>query len=155
EFAQADTELDEVLSVVQRGVILNLVTVERVPNGALIAAAAGEGTLNGNGRSQSVRGLVVNVTDELKAGLVDEVGTNDLRIADLQSVLRLVLAITVFRQTEGTYTFVVVSIAEILIAGRQRIARRELKIEAGTHVEAAARIGHPVAERNNGKSRGI
>ena len=85
--AQPRSKLDRVITVDDGSVVLQFVMVLMVKNVALVVTPAAERSQNVERRLAVHSELIREVAQVLEASFVHYLGTNDLRVADLEGVL--------------------------------------------------------------------
>src|ERR1700727_1456339 len=128
--AHACAELDGLIAVNQRCVVLNLVSVLTVVEIARTVPATNEAPKHVHRRIFVVRVLQAVITQILKTGLIDDLRANDLRIANLQRVFRRLGVVRLGWQTELTGKVPSFGVAVILKSSRQRVVLVQSPIQS-------------------------
>src|SRR5208282_39130 len=125
------------------GVILKLVVVGGLADGACRTPASGEGSGDDHRGKHALGRLGERIVEELEARFVDDLGAENLRIADLQGVLLVQRVVGLRGQGETIGQSVVRQvIAKILVADAERIVGRDLEIKPGGDIDARFRKGY-------------
>ena len=144
----APPELENVNAVDQRRVVLQLVVVLMINDGALAVAPGRERSQNIYRRRCRHRQLAVALAKILEARLVDDFCAENLGITNLQRVFRGLRVVGLRRKVELPDSVVVLSVAEILVARRQRVVLADLVVETGAEICACPRIGNRLGKGN-------
>src|SRR5215469_10954369 len=91
---------------------------------------------------------------KLEAGLVDDLGRDNLRIAELNRLFRLIQVVGIGEQREGAQTGIVFAVVGDLVARRQGVVGRELHIHSGAEIGPGARIRDRFRYPRDGGVRG-
>ena len=133
------------------GVILNFVSVGRLQQIPLIISTTCESTAHVYSRSGVEDSFGATGANILKAGFINGAFVKCFRVADLQSVLGVELIEALRGQAELTDAIIDFIFPEVLIARSERVAGRELIVDARRQVGAGSRIGNSVREPNRVK----
>ena len=84
----------------------------------------------------------------LEAGLIDDFGPEDLGIANLHGVFRGLRIVGLRCKIELPDSVVVLRVAEILVARRQRVVLADLVVQTRAEVGAVSRVGNRIGKGN-------
>ena len=92
--------------------------------------------------------LAVALAKILEARLVDDFRAEDLGVTNLQGVFRGLRVVGLRRKVKLPDAVVVLRVAEILVARRQRVVLADLVVETRAEVGARPRIGNRIGKGN-------
>ena len=117
-------------------------------------AAAGEGPQNVDRRCGRDWKLAIALAQILEAGLVDDFGPEDLGIANLHGVFRGLRIVGLRFKIELSDSVVVLRVAEILVARRQRVVLADLVVQTRAGVGAVSRVRYRIGKGNGATNVG-
>src|SRR5216683_3773549 len=136
---QPPTKTHEVLSQLDRGVVLNFKAILPRRNRAGVRSARGERSRNSDAGVLAQRRLAVPVASQFKSRLVDNTWTQNLRVAHLKLILRAVAVIARLRQVKRPNAVVRLRALIQLKPRRQRISFTQGQVHARCDVEPRLR----------------
>src|SRR5205823_3850753 len=116
--ADSHTELDEMLVVGERGIILKLIIRGVVESGKCARAARGEGALYRDDRQRGVAYAVIRSMVILEAGFIHRPRSDDLRLGNLSSALMSRVGRLTGREIETSNS------CDRVVSMRERVAPR-------------------------------
>src|SRR5579864_4604982 len=125
-----------------RSVVLELIIVLSVADAALGIASGAERALHLDCSRAAHREDVVRISVPAEPGFVHRLRAENLRVADLNVVLGLILVERLRRKRELRESGVLVGVMTQVIADGQGVALAELEIEPGGEISPSSWIRH-------------